>query len=137
MYVFMQAQAGSIQQLMNLCMQAQAGLFDLQPPRVRNYFLHCYFLHSFIDSFFPSFIYSSLHFVIYVCIYSSVYLCIDLFIWHEQAGLLDLLLLRDCDYFIGQFSSAMSLMALELSAAQKGYIPPYIGLDGPWQSMVN
>ena len=54
-----------------------------------------------------------------------------------EAGLVDLFLLRDCDYFIGQFSSAFSLMALELSAAQKGFVPPYIGLDGPWQSLVN
>ena len=28
----------------------------------------------------------------------------------------------DCDYFTGQFSSAFSLMALELSAAEKGYV---------------
>jgi hypothetical protein len=54
-----------------------------------------------------------------------------------EAGLVDLMLLRESDYLIGQFSSAMSLMALELSAAEKGFVPPYIGLDGPWQSLVN
>ncbi|KAJ1492674.1 hypothetical protein T484DRAFT_1880699 [Baffinella frigidus] len=55
----------------------------------------------------------------------------------SEAGLLDLFLLRDCDFFVGQFTSALSLLALELSAAEKGLVPPYIGLDGPWQSLVN
>ena len=50
---------------------------------------------------------------------------------------MDLFLLADAAYFVGQFSSAFSLLALELSAARKGYVPPYIALDGPYWPLVS
>jgi len=55
----------------------------------------------------------------------------------RQLSLVDLLLLADAAMLIGQFSSAFSLVALELSAARKGYVPPYIGLDGPYWPLVS
>jgi hypothetical protein len=56
---------------------------------------------------------------------------------YEQLSLVDLFLLADAAYFVGQFSSAFSLLALELSAARKGYVPPYIALDGPYWPLVS
>ncbi|KAJ1467258.1 hypothetical protein T484DRAFT_1986816 [Baffinella frigidus] len=45
----------------------------------------------------------------------------------------DLLLLAECDYLVGTFSSAFSAVALELSISRKGFVPPYISLDIPWK----
>ncbi|EKX54315.1 hypothetical protein GUITHDRAFT_99792 [Guillardia theta CCMP2712] len=43
-----------------------------------------------------------------------------------ESALMDLLLLSECDYFIGTFSSHFSLAAFELSTFKKGYVPPYV-----------
>jgi hypothetical protein len=47
------------------------------------------------------------------------------------ASLVDLLLLSRCDYLIGQFSSHFLKAAFQLSVAEKGFVPPYVGIDGP------
>ena len=54
-----------------------------------------------------------------------------------ELSLVDLFLLAHADYFIGQFSSAFSLVAFELSVAHKGYVPPYMSLDCPWWPLVS
>jgi hypothetical protein len=46
--------------------------------------------------------------------------------------LIDTLLLAEADTLIAHFLSNMSRLALELSAAAKGRVPPYISVDGPW-----
>jgi len=48
------------------------------------------------------------------------------------SALQDTLLLAEADYLIAHLMSNMSRMALELSAAQKQYLPPFISIDGPW-----
>ncbi|KAK3259388.1 hypothetical protein CYMTET_31612 [Cymbomonas tetramitiformis] len=49
---------------------------------------------------------------------------------HElmKSALIDLLLLADTDYLVLQLLSNLSRLALELSAAKKNYIPPYVRL---------
>ena len=54
-----------------------------------------------------------------------------------ELTLVDLFLLADAQYFVGQFSSAFSLLAFELSVARKGFVPPYLALDGPWWPLVS
>eukprot|EP00899_Mesostigma_viride_P008453 jgi/Mesvir1/17609/Mv08836-RA.1 len=49
-----------------------------------------------------------------------------------MATLVDLFLLADADAFVGHFLSNMSRLALEMAAARKQRIPPYISKDGPW-----
>uniref|UniRef100_A0A7S4PIV9 Alpha-(1,6)-fucosyltransferase N- and catalytic domain-containing protein n=1 Tax=Guillardia theta TaxID=55529 RepID=A0A7S4PIV9_GUITH len=46
-----------------------------------------------------------------------------------DSALLDLFLLRECDYLILQLSGEFSRLALELNIASKGYLPPFISLD--------
>ena len=48
-----------------------------------------------------------------------------------ESALVDLLLLSSCDALIGQFSSAFFKTAFALALAHKGFVPPYIGHDGP------
>jgi hypothetical protein len=43
-----------------------------------------------------------------------------------ESALLDMLMLAECDYFIGTFSSHFSMSALELSTFKKGNVPPYV-----------
>jgi hypothetical protein len=45
-----------------------------------------------------------------------------------ESAVLDMLMLAECDYFIGTFSSHFSMSALEISSYNKGYIPPYVSL---------
>jgi len=47
------------------------------------------------------------------------------------ASLVDLVLLSRCDYLVGQFSSHFLKAAFQLSVAEKGFVPPYVGIDGP------
>uniref|UniRef100_A0A7S0HJF4 Uncharacterized protein n=1 Tax=Hanusia phi TaxID=3032 RepID=A0A7S0HJF4_9CRYP len=50
-----------------------------------------------------------------------------------DSALLDLFLLRECDYLILQLSGEYSRLSLELNVAFKGYLPPFISLDTyPW-----
>ena len=51
--------------------------------------------------------------------------------------LMDLEMLADAHVLVTQFSSAFSLVALELSVARKGYVPPFLSLDGPWWPSVS
>mmetsp|Transcript_2853 Transcript_2853/g.7419 ORF Transcript_2853/g.7419 Transcript_2853/m.7419 type:complete len:84 (+) Transcript_2853:26-277(+) len=46
-----------------------------------------------------------------------------------ETSLIDILLLRECDYLIGTFISHFSRLALELMTADKGFVPPYASLD--------
>jgi hypothetical protein len=48
------------------------------------------------------------------------------------SALLDLMLLSDCDYFIGSFASHLSRLAYELIVARLGFHPPYSSVDYPW-----
>jgi len=50
-----------------------------------------------------------------------------------ESALLDMLMLAACDYFIGTFSSHFSMSAFEISAYNKGHVPPYISVDCPWK----
>ena len=43
-----------------------------------------------------------------------------------ESALLDMLMLAECDYFIGTFSSHFSMSAFEISAYNKGQVPPYV-----------
>jgi|AntAceMinimDraft_11_1070367.scaffolds.fasta_scaffold48389_1 hypothetical protein len=49
-----------------------------------------------------------------------------------MSALVDLLLLTETDALVGHFLSNLSRLALEMMAAKKGYLPPYISMDGPW-----
>ena len=37
-----------------------------------------------------------------------------------------------CDYLILGLQSGYSRLALALSAASRGYVPPYVSMDYPW-----
>ena len=41
--------------------------------------------------------------------------------------------ITDTDAFVGHFLSNLSRLAVEMMAAKKGYLPPYVSMDGPWQ----
>ena len=43
-----------------------------------------------------------------------------------ESAVLDMLMLAECDYFIGTFSSHFSMSAFEISAYTKGHVPPYV-----------
>jgi hypothetical protein len=47
-----------------------------------------------------------------------------------ESMLLDLLILADCDYFVGTLSSQMSRLALGLMAHRLGGLPPYVSVEG-------
>lgn len=47
-------------------------------------------------------------------------------------ALTDTFLLAETDAFVGHFLSNLSRLAIELSAAFKGYVPPFISVDGQW-----
>ena len=49
-----------------------------------------------------------------------------------MSALVDLLLLTETDAFVGHFLSNLSRLAVEMMAAKKGYLPPYVSMDGPW-----
>uniref|UniRef100_A0A7S1HK44 GT23 domain-containing protein n=3 Tax=Hemiselmis andersenii TaxID=464988 RepID=A0A7S1HK44_HEMAN len=49
-----------------------------------------------------------------------------------ETTLVDILLLSQCDYFVGTLSSHFGALAYELSWANKGYHIPHISLDHPW-----
>ena len=53
---------------------------------------------------------------------------------HEMMlqALTDLLLLSETDAFVGHFLSNLSRLAIEMSSATKGYVPPFISVDGQW-----
>jgi hypothetical protein len=53
---------------------------------------------------------------------------------HEMTlqALTDIFLLAEADAFIGHFLSNLSRLAIELSAAEKGFVPPFISVDGQW-----
>ena len=43
-----------------------------------------------------------------------------------ESAVLDMLMLAECDYFIGTFSSHFSMAAFEISTYNKGQVPPYV-----------
>ena len=49
-----------------------------------------------------------------------------------DSTLVDTLVLASCDYLILGLQSGYSRLALALSAAAKGYVPPYVSMDYPW-----
>ena len=49
-----------------------------------------------------------------------------------MSALVDLLLLTDTDAFVGHFLSNLSRLAVEMMAAKRGHLPPFISVDGPW-----
>jgi hypothetical protein len=48
-----------------------------------------------------------------------------------ESAMLDMLMLAECDYLIGTFSSHFSMAALELSVYNKGHVPPYVSRHHP------
>jgi hypothetical protein len=46
--------------------------------------------------------------------------------------MVDLALMRDCDYLVGAFSTNVARLAYELMVAKHGCYPPFISLDMPW-----
>ena len=53
---------------------------------------------------------------------------------HEMTlqALTDIFLLAEADAFIGHFLSNLSRLAIELSAVEKGFVPPFVSVDGQW-----
>eukprot|EP00802_Teleaulax_amphioxeia_P018286 Tamp_18477.p1 GENE.Tamp_18477~~Tamp_18477.p1 ORF type:complete len:143 (-),score=27.53 Tamp_18477:429-857(-) len=50
-----------------------------------------------------------------------------------ESMLLDVLMLAECDYFVGTLSSQMSRLALVLMSQRLGGIPPFVSVEGmPW-----
>ena len=47
-------------------------------------------------------------------------------------ALTDIFLLAEADAFIGHFLSNLSRLAIELSAVEKGFVPPFVSVDGQW-----
>lgn len=51
-----------------------------------------------------------------------------------ESAVLDMLMLAECDYFIGTFSSHFSMSAFEISTYNKGHVPPYVSDKNPPKS---
>ena len=49
---------------------------------------------------------------------------------HGRSMLLDVLMLAECDYFVGTLSSQMSRLALVLMSQRLGGIPPFVSVEG-------
>merc|ERR1711865_1194826 len=49
-----------------------------------------------------------------------------------RAMLVDLSLLKECDYFVGGFSTNVARLAYELMTAHKGCYVPFISTDMHW-----
>jgi hypothetical protein len=47
-------------------------------------------------------------------------------------SLLDILLLSDCDGFVGKFSGNMDRIVYSLMSARTGQLRPYVSLDNSW-----
>ena len=48
-----------------------------------------------------------------------------------ESAFIDLFLLAEADAMAGQFSSHFFKTAFALAVADKGFVPPFIGWDGP------
>ena len=48
------------------------------------------------------------------------------------SAIVDILLLAEADFFVGQFQSNLSRLAFALSFALKNRVVPYVSLDGAW-----
>jgi hypothetical protein len=46
-----------------------------------------------------------------------------------ESAVLDMLMLAECDYFIGTFSSHFSMAAFEISTYNKGHVAPYVSFS--------
>ena len=50
-----------------------------------------------------------------------------------ETALLGMVMMSECDFLIGRFSTSFLRTVFLLSVADKGFVAPYIGLDGPYR----